>query len=104
MVEKLFNLLDSLVEKERIIKNILDKLGGEQNRGFLDDEIEQLEYLIVKAIGGNEGHYNHINSIDLFYKYEYCDISDAKEELIEYIKLTIENDWTEDVGIIFKKA
>lgn len=107
MVEELFELFDSLVERQLIIDNILEKLGGHLNEDFLFNEVQKVELLIVKALGGNEGHYAHIDSTELFYAYKRCDKADAadeKNELIDYIKLTIENDWTENVGIIFNKA
>lgn len=107
MVEELFELFDSLVERQRIIDNILKKLGGHLNEDFLFDEVQKVELLIVKALGGNEGHYAHIDSTELFYTYKNCDkavAADEKNELIDYIKLTIENGWTEDVGSIFRRA
>lgn len=101
MIEELFNLLDSLIDKQLTINNILDILGGDENESFLLSEIEKIELLIVKAFGGNEGHYTHVSSTDLFYNYEYYDVESYKKELIDYIKLTIENDWTDEVNITF---
>ncbi|MEB1806022.1 MAG: hypothetical protein LPK26_01765 [Bacillaceae bacterium] len=100
MVEELFELLDSLIEKQSTVNNILETLGGSENDSFLRDEIQKTELLIVKAFGGNEGHYTHIDSTDMFYNYEYYEIAGTKGGLIDYIKLTIENDWTEEVSMI----
>jgi len=82
----------------------LETLGGAEDNNFLNEEITKIEFLSVKAFGGNEGHFTHIESTDLFYNYEYREIPEAKEELIEYIKSTIENDWTHEVGMIFVRG
>lgn len=97
LIYNLFSLLDGLAEKETGINNVIEFLGGDGNRGFLLDQIEQVERMIVTAYGGDEGHYRHINSTELFYNYVTYDGEEHYEELIEYIKLTIENDWTDEV-------
>lgn len=67
---------------------------------FLGEAIKKVELAIVKSMGGNKGHYAHISSTDKFYDYEWKDYANAKQELLEYIALTIENNWTNEVGII----
>lgn len=104
MIEQLFNLLDGLAERERTIEQVLETLGGDGNRGFLLDEIDMVELMIVKAYGGNDGHYKHIDSTELFYNYEHYEGEEHKTELIDYIKLTIENDWTDEVKHTFIRA
>lgn len=101
MVEELFRLLDSLMERQFTINKVLEAFGGTEDNDFLNDEVKKIEFLIVKGLGGNEGHFTHIDSTDLFYHYEYEARAGAKEELIDYIKLTIENNWTDEVGITF---
>jgi hypothetical protein len=98
MVEELFALLDALVEKEEKTDNIVELLGGTGNDGYLLDEMRMVQTLIVKAFGGNEEHCNHLFSTDLFYEYRDNRSEENKKELIDYIELTIENDWTEEVG------
>lgn len=104
MIEELFRLLDSLMERQFTINNVLEILGGEEDNNFLDEEVKKIELLIVKAFGGNEGHFTHIDSTDLFYHYKYEARAGAKEELIDYIKLTIENNWTDEVSINFRSV
>lgn len=100
MSEQLFLLLDSLVDRENEIKGILEVLGGEENAGFLNAEIVMAERMIVQAYGGNDGHYAHVASSNLFCNYESRKTDEAKKELIDYIKLTIDNDWTDEVEMV----
>jgi hypothetical protein len=101
MVEHLFKLLDQIVSKESSLENVVQALGAEMNSGFLQDEIEQVERLIVLAFGGNEGHFKHISSTDLFYKYNAYEEDEHKKELVDYIKLTISEDFTDEIEIRF---
>ena len=98
MAQHLFVLLDSLAERQKTLNNVLEILGGEENEnhGFLSEQIKMVELMIVKAFGGNEGHYEHISSTPYFYNYEYYKHHEGnKAELIGYIGETIENDWTD---------
>lgn len=98
MTEQLFDLLDSLAERQRTLNNVLEVLGGEENDfyGFLEKQIKMVELMIVKSYGGNEGHYEHISSTPYFYNYEsYPEMKGNKVDLTGYIQDTIENDWTE---------
>ncbi|MCT1389892.1 hypothetical protein M4D76_16470 [Peribacillus frigoritolerans] len=96
MLGHLFALLDSLAERQQKLNNVVEILGGEENHGFLSEQIKMVELMIVKAFGGNEGHYEHISSTPYFYNYEYYKHHEGnKAELIGYIEETIENDWTE---------
>lgn len=98
MTEQLFDLLDSLMEIQLKINDVLEVLGGEENQSFLSKQISMVELMIVKSFGGNEGHFEHINSTELFYNYEYYKHHEGnKAELIAYIEKTIKNDWTDEV-------
>lgn len=88
MVEELFRLLDDLLEKEKAIEAVIKVFGGDGNWGFLTDQIHYLEKMIVRAYGGNEDHYKHISSTELFW--EYQDKQIPRSELVDYIELTIE--------------
>lgn len=91
MVEELFDLYDSLIQKCTIITRVIWDLSGDDN-GFLSRELLDLELLIVKALGGNEDHHKHIFTTDLFYDYKYDNDNEiSRQELIDYIKKTIEN-------------
>lgn len=64
-----------------------------------------IELMIVQSMGGNEGHYAHIDSTELFYDYEnYKHHEGNKAELISYIEETIENDWQDEVKTTFIRA
>ncbi len=92
--ELLFNLMDSLTEKQLTLNEMVGKLGANDPISFLTEEIKQVLLLIIKEYGGNEGHHAHVYSTDLFYNYEYYQRAYAKEELIDYIKSAIQHDWT----------
>jgi hypothetical protein len=105
MTEQLFNLLDSLMEKQFKINDVLDILGGTVDEYFLTKEIKMIELMIVKSMGGNEGHYNHIDTTELFYNFENSKNDEGnKAELIAYIEETIENDWQDEEEVTFRRA
>ncbi|KKK37531.1 hypothetical protein WQ57_13925 [Mesobacillus campisalis] len=98
-IEDLFTLLDELVDNQLALNDVIKVLGGDENQGMLDEAITQVEMMIVKAFGGHEGHYRHISGTDLFYNYEWYEGEEHKTELVDYIKRTVENDWTNEIGI-----
>lgn len=101
MIDHLFHLHDCLAEKARTLDKVVEVLGGTMNLGFLEDEFDMIELLIIKAFGGNERHYKHIHSTELFYNYRCYSEEYHKEELVDYIKLTIKEDWQEEVECHF---
>src|SRR5213080_4357086 len=105
MTEQLFNLLDSLMEKQVKLNDVLEVLGGIVDEYFLMEQIKMIELMIVKSMGGNEGHYNHIDTTELFYNYEnHKQHEGNKAELIAFIEETIENDWQDEVQVTFRRA
>ncbi|WP_100012302.1 hypothetical protein [Lentibacillus sediminis] len=98
-IQPLFNLLDELVYKQLDLNRVTEVLGADENHYLLNEAIVQVELLIVKAYGGNEEHYRHISSTELFHNYEWYAGEEHRKELVEYIKLTVENNWTNEVGI-----
>jgi hypothetical protein len=105
MTEELFELLDSLTERQIKLNDVLEVLGATVDESFLTEQIKMIELMIVKSMGGNEGHYAHISSTDLFYNYEYYKHHEGnKAELIGYIEDTIENNWQEEVQVTFRRA
>lgn len=103
-IQSLFELLDELADKQLGLNVIIKALGADENHGMLDEAIGQVELMIVKAFGGTEEHYRHIEGTELFYNYKWYDGEELKEELVDYIKRTIENNWTNEVGVAIVKA
>ncbi|WOI40126.1 hypothetical protein [Bacillus altitudinis] len=103
-IESLFRLLDELVDKQLALNGVIKVLGADENHGMLDEAIKQIEMMIVKAFGGNEGHYRHISGTDLFYNYEWYEDEDYKKNLVNYIKRTVENDWTNEIAMTIVRA
>jgi hypothetical protein len=104
MIGTLFHLYDCLAEKERTLDKVVQVLGGDMNSGFLHDELDTLELLIVKWYGGNKGHYTHIASTELFYNYRTYVGENHKTELVDYIQLTIKENWIDEVECHFIRA
>jgi hypothetical protein len=94
-VIKLFNLLDSLIRKQVKLDAIIEVLGGTPDLDFLNEDIKKVELMIVEAFGGNVGHYRHIVFTSKFDNYRLNE--ENREELMDYIGLTIENNWTEKI-------
>ncbi|MDA1675406.1 hypothetical protein [Bacillus cereus group sp. TH152-1LC] len=103
-IDSLFELLDELVNKQIGLNVIIKALGADENHGMLDEAIERVEIMIVEAFGGTEEHYRHIEGTELFYNYKWHEGEDLKKDLVDYIKHTIENDWTNEIGVAIVRA
>lgn len=90
MVEKLLDLLDSLEAKDNKILDALHALNV-QGEGFLMEEAEQVEKLIVHVLGGDPEHYEYIREDGVFMDYANKEVS--RSQLLSTIRQAIENDW-----------
>ncbi|MED3852115.1 hypothetical protein P4607_12185 [Priestia megaterium] len=90
MVEKLLNLLDDLEAKDHQILDAIHALNVESD-GFLTEESEQVERLIVYVLGGNDKHFEYIQDSGVFM--DYANKETSRSELISTIRQAIENDW-----------
>ncbi|MDI7741940.1 hypothetical protein QMK38_07985 [Lysinibacillus fusiformis] len=88
MIEDLFDLYDILIKKEQRINNTLQIVSSVKGNQFLEEIIIRTEKLIVKSLGGQEGHWLEINQFnDAFFQYRNNFIK--KEQLISIINKTI---------------
>ncbi|PGP20958.1 hypothetical protein COA01_15575 [Bacillus cereus] len=104
LIQSLFELLDELANKQIGLNVIIKALGADENHGMLDEAIEQVELMIVKAFGGTEEHYRHIEGTELFYNYKWHEGENLKKDLVDYIERTIENNWTNEIGMTIERA
>ncbi|MGE1198300.1 hypothetical protein ACQJ18_26810 [Priestia megaterium] len=100
MLNQLFDLLDRLIEKESSVTSVLELLGGEEDQGFLQNELMIVEKMIVRKLGGDDEHHQYISEAMFFTDYTNQRIS--RNELIEQVKHSIENDFKGEIPIIIK--
>lgn len=102
IVEELVTILEGLYEKNKQIVNIvrvLDDMGG-TGLGFLHSHITELEYAIIKHLGGNKKNHSffyELSEDNPFVHLEKGSIS--REEFLKQIKKGIELNLTPEAFI-----